>query len=68
MIAIKELQKKARKILESFEGMAVGDCINVMVLALSWLIEAGVKKDEQGECVENITELLNMLLVEGGEE
>ena len=68
MISIKELQKKAREILESLDGMTVGEGISVMVYALSWLIESNVKKEEHGECVENITEMLKTSLVEGGEE
>ena len=52
MISTKELQKKAKEILESLDGM----------------IESNVKKEERGECVENITEMLKTLLVEGGEE
>ena len=32
------------------------------------MIESSVKKEEHGECVENIKELLKLLLVEGGEE
>ena len=68
MIAIKELKRKAKEILAPLEGLTVGDGINAMTLALSWMIESSVKKDEHGECVENIKELLNLLLVEGGEE
>lgn len=63
MISTKELQKKAKEILESLDGMAVGYGINVLVLALSWLIEYSVKKYEHGECVDDITELLKSLLV-----
>ena len=68
MIAIKELKKKAKEILAPLEGLTVGDGINAMTLALSWMIESSVKKEEHGECVENIKELLKLLLVEGGEE
>jgi len=68
MISIKELKRKAKEILESLDGMAVGDGMNVLVLALSWLIESSVKKDEHCECVDNIKELLKLLLTEGGEE
>ena len=63
MISTKELQKKAKEILESLDGMTVGEGISVMVYALSWLIESNVKKEERGECVENITEMLKTLLV-----
>ena len=68
MISIKELKKKAKEILAPLEGLTVGEGINAMTLALSWLIESNVKKEERGECVENITEMLKTLLVEGGEE
>ena len=63
MISTQELQKKAKEILESLDGMTVGEGISVMVYALSWLIESNVKKEERGECVENITEMLKTLLV-----
>ena len=63
MISTKELQKKAKEILESLDGMTVGEGISVMVYALSWMIESSVKKEEHGECVENITEMLKTLLV-----
>ena len=63
MISTKELQKKAKEILESLDGLTVGDGISVMVYALSWLIESNVKKEERGECVGNITEMLKTLLV-----
>ena len=68
MIAIKELKKKAKEILAPLEGLTVGDGINAMTLALSWMIESSVEKEEHGECVENIKELLKLLIVEGGEE
>ena len=63
MIAIKELKRKAKEIVESLDGVPVGDGMNVLVLALSLLVESSVKKEEHGECVENITEMLKTLLV-----
>lgn len=68
MIAIKELKKKAKEILAPLEGLTVGDGINAMTLALSWMIESSVKKEEHGKCVDDITGLLKTLLVKGGEE
>lgn len=63
MISIKELKRKAKEILAPLEGLTVGEGINAMTLALSWMIESSVKKEEHGECVENITEMLKTLLV-----
>lgn len=68
MISIKELKRKAKEIVESLDGVPVGDGMNVLVLALSWLVEAYVKKEEHGKCVDDITGLLKTLLVKGGEE
>ena len=63
MIRIKELKRKAKEILESLDGMAVGDGMNVLVYALSWLIESNIEKEKHGECVDDITDLLKTLLV-----
>ena len=63
MISIKELKRKAKEILESLDGMALGDGMNVLVYALSWLIESNIEKEKHGECVDDITDLLKTLLV-----
>lgn len=68
MINAKELKKKAKEILEPLECMEVDDGMIVMLYALSWLIKSYVKKEEHGECLDNLAELLKTLLVEGGEE
>lgn len=68
MINTKELKKKAKEILEPLEGIECGDGMIVMVYALSWLINSYVKKEEHGECLDDLAELLKTMLMEGGEE